>query len=63
MKFGIMTGAIPDPAASIDGFTTLAREVEARGFPSLWLANTQGHDAVPAMAIAGCETKVVPRVR
>ena len=59
MKFGIMTGAIPDPAASIDGFTTLAREVEARGFASLWLANTQGHDAVTAMAMAGSETKVI----
>ena len=59
MKFGIMTGAIPDPAASIDGFTTLAREVEARDFASLWLANTQGHDAVTAMAMAGSETKVI----
>ena len=57
MKIGIMTGAIPDPAASIDGFIALAKDLEARGFPSLWLANTRGHDAVTAMAMAGRETE------
>jgi F420-dependent oxidoreductase-like protein len=59
MKLGIMTGAIPDPAASIDDFIALAGEVEARGFASLWLANTRGHDAVTAMAIAGRETTTI----
>ena len=59
MKLGIMTGAIPDPAASIDNFIALAGEVEARGFASLWLANTFGHDAVTAMAMAGRETKTI----
>jgi F420-dependent oxidoreductase-like protein len=56
MKLGIMTGAIPDPTASIDNFIAMAKDVEARGFASLWLANTRGHDAVTAMAMAGRET-------
>ena len=59
MKIGIMTGAIPDPGATIDGFIDLARDVEHRGFASLWLANTRGHDAVTAMAIAGRETSKI----
>jgi len=56
MKLGIMTGAIPDPFATIDKFIAQARDVEARGFASFWLANTRGHDAVTAMAVAGRET-------
>ncbi|MCS5606733.1 MAG: TIGR03564 family F420-dependent LLM class oxidoreductase [Alphaproteobacteria bacterium] len=59
MKLGIMTGAIPDPEATIDGFIELARDVERRGFASLWMANTRGHDAVTAMAIAGRETSKI----
>ncbi|PPR66387.1 MAG: hypothetical protein CFH00_01247, partial [Alphaproteobacteria bacterium MarineAlpha1_Bin1] len=59
MKLGIMTGAIPDPDATIDGFIELARDVERRGFASLWMANTRGHDAVTAMAIAGRETSKI----
>ncbi len=57
MKIGIMTGAVPDPSASIDGFIAQAKDIEARGFPSFWLANTRGHDAVTAMAMAGRETE------
>ncbi len=56
MKFGIMTGAVPDPAATIDNFIAQARDVEARGFASFWLANIRSHDAVMAMAMAGRET-------
>jgi 5,10-methylenetetrahydromethanopterin reductase len=56
MKLGIMTGAVPDPDASIDKFIAQAKDIEARGFASFWLANTRGHDAVTAMAIAGRET-------
>ena len=41
MKLGIMTGAIPDPEATIDGFIELARDVEHRGFASLWMANRE----------------------
>ncbi|MBT7759030.1 MAG: LLM class flavin-dependent oxidoreductase, partial [Rhodospirillaceae bacterium] len=51
-----MTGAVPDPDATIDSFIAQARDVEARGFASFWLANTRGHDAVTAMAMAGRET-------
>jgi F420-dependent oxidoreductase-like protein len=59
MKLGIMTGAIPDPSATIDNFIAQAKDLEARGFASFWLANTRGHDAVSAMAMAGRETTVL----
>ena len=56
MKLGIMTGAVPDPDATIDNFIRQAKDIEAQGFASFWLANIRGHDAVMAMAIAGRET-------
>ena len=56
MNLGIMTGAIPDPSATIDNFIAQAKDLEARGFASFWLANTRGHDAITAMAMAGRET-------
>jgi len=59
MKIGIMTGGLPDPKASIEHYIAMAQDLEARGFPSLWLANIRSHDAVTAMAIAARETKVI----
>ena len=56
MNLGIMMGATPDPAASLQKFINTARDVEARGFPSLWLAHIRGHDAIIAMALAARET-------
>jgi len=59
MKFGIMLGATPDPDATLDKYVDIARDVEARGFDSLWLAHIRTHDAVMAMALAGRETKKI----
>jgi len=56
MNLGIMLGATPDPNASLEKFIATARDVEARGFPSLWLAHIRGHDAIIAMALAARET-------
>ena len=56
MNIGIMLGATPDPNASLEKFIATARDVEARGFPSLWLAHIRGHDAIIAMALAARET-------
>tara|TARA_R110002167_G_scaffold14118_4_gene57794 strand:+ start:266 stop:1165 length:900 start_codon:yes stop_codon:yes gene_type:complete len=52
-----MTGATPDPDASLDKFIATAKDLEARGFDSLWLAQIRGHDAVMAMALAARETE------
>ncbi len=57
MKLGIMLGAVPGPEARIDTLLDRARDVEARGFASLWMAHIRGHDAVMAMALAGRETQ------
>ena len=59
MKLGIMTGAAPDATATIERFIAQAKDVEARGFASFWLANTRGHDAVTAMGMAGHETSAL----
>ncbi|MCH9672321.1 MAG: TIGR03564 family F420-dependent LLM class oxidoreductase [Gammaproteobacteria bacterium] len=56
MRIGIMLGATPDPDASIDKFIATAKDMEARGFSSLWLAHIRGHDALMAMAMAARET-------
>lgn len=56
MKFGIMLGATPDPDATLDKYVAIAKDVESRGFDSLWLAHIRTHDAVMAMALAGRET-------
>jgi len=57
MNFGIMLGATPDPDASLGKYVRIARDIEARGFNSLWLAHIRSHDAVMAMALAGRETE------
>ncbi|MFQ5380620.1 MAG: TIGR03564 family F420-dependent LLM class oxidoreductase [Dehalococcoidia bacterium] len=57
MRIGIMLGAQPDPEASIEKYVRIARDVESRGFSSLWMAHISEHDAVMAMALAGRETE------
>lgn len=57
MKIGIMAGGTPGADASLDGILTLAKEVETRGFETLWLAHIRSHDAVMALAYAGTVTE------
>ena len=57
MQIGIMMGAGPGPDGSLDGVVGVARELEARGFDSAWLANIFGLDAITTMAIVGRETQ------
>ncbi|MEM7253540.1 MAG: TIGR03564 family F420-dependent LLM class oxidoreductase [Pseudomonadota bacterium] len=56
MRTGIMLGATPDPEGSLDKTIAIAKDVERRGFPSLWLAHIRGHDALIAMGLAARET-------
>jgi F420-dependent oxidoreductase-like protein len=51
-----MLGATPGPDRTLDGLIAFAKELEAKGFPSLWLAHIFGLDAITALVLAGRET-------
>jgi F420-dependent oxidoreductase-like protein len=57
MHIGIMLGATPGPDRTLDGLVDFAKKVEAKGFPSLWLAHVFGVDAITALAVVGRETR------
>jgi len=57
MRIGIMSGAGEGPESQIDGLIAKARDIESRGFHSMWMANIFGLDAITALAIAGRETE------
>jgi F420-dependent oxidoreductase-like protein len=56
MRIGIMTGA-GGPGDTIDNLVARGREVERRGFATLWMANIFSLDAILTLAIIGRETK------
>lgn len=56
MRIGLFAGATPETNFGLKGLAGFARDVEARGFDSLWLPNIFGMDGVGACAIAGWET-------
>ncbi len=57
MRIGVMSGATPGPDAALDGLLAKAKDLEARGFHSLWMANIFGLDAITSLAIVGRETQ------
>ena len=56
MRIGIMTGA-SGPGDTIDKLVARGREVERRGFSTLWMANIFSLDAILTLAIVGRETE------
>ena len=56
MRIGVMAGA-SGPDASLDGLVARAQDLERRGFPTLWLANIFGLDAITSLAVVGRETE------
>jgi 5,10-methylenetetrahydromethanopterin reductase len=56
MRIGIMIGATPGPGRTLDGLIAFARELEERGFSSVWLAHVFGLDALTSAALVGRET-------
>ena len=58
MRIGIMAGATGGEG-TIEGLIARAKDVEARGFDSLWVANIFGLDAIGALAVVGHETAKV----
>jgi alkanesulfonate monooxygenase SsuD/methylene tetrahydromethanopterin reductase-like flavin-dependent oxidoreductase (luciferase family) len=56
MRIGLFAGTTPDTSFGLAELVAFARDLEARGFDTLWLPNIFGLDAVGACAIAGWET-------
>jgi len=56
MRIGTMAGATGG-GSGLDELVAKAKDLEARGFASIWLANIFGFDAITAAAIIGRETK------
>jgi F420-dependent oxidoreductase-like protein len=57
MRIGLFVGTTADTSFGLAELAAFARDVEARGFDSLWLPNIFGMDGVGACAIAGWETQ------
>ena len=57
MRIGVVSGAAPGPDSQLDGIVARARDLEARGFSTLWLANIFGLDAITTLAVVGRETE------
>jgi 5,10-methylenetetrahydromethanopterin reductase len=57
MRIGVMSGATPGPDGTLDGLVARAKDLEARGFHAIWMANIFGHDAILAQSIVGRETE------
>ncbi len=57
MKIGVTSGAAA--ANCLEGVIARAKELEARGFPTMWMVQAFGHDAINALSIAGRETKTI----
>ena len=58
MRIGIMAGATGGDD-SLDGLVTSAKNFEARGFDTMWMANIFGIDAITAAAVIGRETNTI----
>ncbi|MBW2241142.1 MAG: LLM class F420-dependent oxidoreductase [Deltaproteobacteria bacterium] len=56
MRIGVMVGATAGPDGDLDGLVARTKDLESRGFDSVWMANIFGLDAIGALAIAGRET-------
>jgi F420-dependent oxidoreductase-like protein len=58
MRIGIMVGG-NTYKGSLDDLVAKGRDLEARGFPTMWIPNVFGLDAVTAASIVGRETRTI----
>jgi len=56
MRIGIMIGEGSGAAPGLDGIAARAREAEAKGFATAWMAHILSFDAISALAVVGRET-------
>lgn len=54
MKIGVTSGAAA--ANNLAAVVARAKQLEAAGFPTMWMVQGSGHDAINALSIAGCAT-------
>ena len=57
MKIGITVGLGSRSESTIDGLVERVKDTEARSFPSVWMTNAFGFDAITALSAAGRETR------
>jgi F420-dependent oxidoreductase-like protein len=57
MRMGIMIGEGSGSSPGLDGLVERAREIEAKGFDTAWMANIFSLDAIGALGIVGRETR------
>jgi len=57
MRIGVNSGANPGAEGGIDGLVARARDLEARGFHTIWMANAMGLDAINTQTVIGRETE------
>ena len=57
MRIGMMIGEGSGSAPGLDGIVERAREIEAKGFDTAWMANIFSYDAIGALGIVGRETR------
>lgn len=57
MRIGMMIGEGSGSSPGLDGLVERAREIEAKGFSTAWLANIFSFDAIGALGIVGRETE------
>jgi F420-dependent oxidoreductase-like protein len=57
MRIGVNCGADPGGDSGIAGLIARAKDVEARGFHSMWLANGLGLDAINTQTVIGSVTE------
>jgi len=56
MRFGVMVGGHTS-RIPIDGYVEIARDLETRGFDTMWIPHVFGHDAITLAALMGRETQ------
>jgi 5,10-methylenetetrahydromethanopterin reductase len=57
MRIGVNSGANPAQESSLEEIIVRARDIEARGFHTRWMANGLGLDAITAQTAVGRETE------
>lgn len=57
MKIGVTLGA--GAAGDLDGVVERAKELEGKGFSTMWMVQAFGLDAINALSIAGRETETI----
>ncbi len=57
MRIGIMSGTRSGPDATLEALIAQAKDIEARGFHTMWMAQIMAHDAITVLSLIGRETQ------